>query len=66
MVFEVGRVELPLGELETLGSGYVFELQRDPDQAVDIVANGRRIGRGRLVEVAGAIGVQITRIGQDG
>jgi len=57
VVFEVGRVELPLGELETLGSGYVFELQRDPDQAVDIVANGRRIGRGRLVEVAGAIGV---------
>jgi type III secretion protein Q len=43
----------------------VFELARDDAQPVDILANGRRIGRGRIVTVAGSIGVQIVRIGRE-
>jgi type III secretion protein Q len=61
--FELGRLELPLAEVAMLGSGHVFELARDETQPVDILANGRRIGRGRIVTVTGSIGVQIVRIG---
>ena len=63
--FELGRLELPLAEGAVLGVGHVFELAREETQPVDIVANGRRIGRGRIVTVAGSIGVQIVRIGQE-
>jgi len=64
LAFELGRLELPLAELAVLGPGHVFELARDEAQPVDILANGRRIGQGRIVNVAGSIGVQIVRIGR--
>jgi type III secretion protein Q len=63
--FELGRLELPLAEVSVLGPGHVFELARDEAQPVDILANGRRIGRGRIVTVTGSIGVQIIRIGRE-
>jgi type III secretion protein Q len=63
--FGLGRLELPLGEVAVLGPGHVFELAREEAQPVDILANGRRIGRGRIVTVAGSIGVQIVRIGPE-
>jgi type III secretion protein Q len=63
--FELGRLELPLAEVAVLGPGHVFELAREETQPVDILANGRRIGRGRIVTVAGSIGVQVLRIGRE-
>jgi type III secretion protein Q len=63
--FELGRLELRLAEVAVMGAGHVFELAREETQPVDILANGRRIGRGRIVTVAGAIGVQIVRIGRE-
>lgn len=66
LVFEVGRFDMPLGELRSLGAGHVFELDRDPEQAVDIVVNGRRIGSGQLVRIGERLGVRVLRLGQDG
>lgn len=66
LVFEVGRLEVPLGELEALGPGYVFELGRDDGVLVDIVANGRRLGRGEVVTVGGALGVRVLWMGREG
>jgi type III secretion protein Q len=63
--FELGRLELLLAEVAVLGPGHVFELAREEAQPVDILANGRRVGRGRIVTVAGSIGVQIVRIGRE-
>lgn len=65
LAFELGRLELPLAEVTTLGEGHVFELAREVAQPVDILANGRRIGRGRIVDIAGSLGVQIVRIGRE-
>jgi type III secretion protein Q len=65
LAFELGRLELPLAEITTLGVGHVFELGRDTTQPVDILANGRRIGCGRIVDIAGSLGVQIVRIGRE-
>ncbi|OLO05847.1 type III secretion system cytoplasmic ring protein SctQ [Salinicola socius] len=59
---ELGRLEMSLGELRQLGEGSVLPLQRRPDQAVDLVVNGRTMGRGRLVAIGDAIGVQIERL----
>jgi type III secretion protein Q len=62
---ELGRLELSLGELRKLGEGSVLPLERQPERAVDLVVNGRRMGRGRLVAIGDAIGVQIVRLALD-
>ena len=61
LVFEAGRIEVPVGELSQIGPGHVFPL---PDRAglVDIVAAGRRIGQGELVQVGDGAGVRVLRL----
>lgn len=61
LVFEAGRLEVPLGELAQVGPGHVFAL---PGAAglVDILANGRRIGQGELVQVGEGAGVRVLRL----
>ncbi|WP_342596131.1 type III secretion system cytoplasmic ring protein SctQ [Salinicola lusitanus] len=62
---ELGRLELSLGELRQLGEGSVLPLERHPERAVDLIVNGRRMGRGRLVAIGDAIGVQVERLALD-
>ena len=62
LCFDVGRPNTTLGELRKLDAGYVFELQRKLSEAVDIYANGHRIGAGELVRVADSLGVRVTRL----
>jgi type III secretion protein Q len=64
--FEIGRCEIALSELRTIGVGHVFELGRDPEQSVDIVVAGRRIGWGQLVRIGDRLGVRVLRLGRDG
>ena len=58
LVFESGRIEVSLGELGQIGPGHVFGL---PGRAglVDILANGRRIGQGEVVQVGDGAGVRV-------
>jgi type III secretion protein Q len=65
VVFEVGRLELPLAEVRRLAPGYVLPLARPSDTAVDIVANGRKIGHGSLLKVGDSIGVRVERLFSD-
>lgn len=62
---ELGRLVLSLGELRELGEGSVLPLSRRPEQAVDLVVNGKRLGLGRLVAIGDDIGVQIERLALD-
>jgi type III secretion protein Q len=62
LVFEVGRVELSLGELQRLAPGAVVPLGRPPDEPLDIMANGRRLGRGALVQIGDSLGVRIVSV----
>jgi len=59
VVFDVGMLELTVGQLRTLREGYTFELPATSDRAITIRANGREIGRGDLVEVGEKLGVRI-------
>lgn len=60
--FEIGRDTIAVGELRAIGPGYVFALGRDPKSAIDILANGRRIGRGEIVRVGDTLGVRVSRL----
>lgn len=64
LVFDVGRLEMPLGELEAVGPGYVFELGHGPSHSVDILANGRKVGTEEMVRVGEVIGVRVLQIGR--
>ncbi len=62
VAFDVGRIELSLGDLRNLDIGAVLELGRQPEGLVRISANGRAVGQGTLVDVDGAVGVRIVRM----
>ena len=62
IVFELGRVELPLGEIRRLAPGALIPLARAFDEPLDIVANGRRLGRGALVRIGHNLGVRIVSL----
>jgi type III secretion protein Q len=62
LVFEVGRADFTLGELRQLAPGAVVPLSRPLSEALEIVANGKRIGSGTLIKIGDSIGVRITRM----
>lgn len=60
VAFELGRLELSLGELADLQPGYVFNLPSHLVGAnVVIRANGRDAGRGEVVAVGDTLGVRL-------
>ena len=59
---ELGRVEMPIGELLQLGESAVVELNRSVSETVDIMAQGVRIARGEVVVVEDRYAVRITHL----
>ena len=52
---------MPLGDVRKLSAGAIVQLDR-AGQAVDIVANGKRVGQGEMVRIGESLGVRITRM----
>ena len=50
---ELGRASMPTAEVVGLPTGAVVELDRSPDEPIDLYVNGRRFATGRLVVVDG-------------
>lgn len=65
VIFEVGRLDMPLAEVRRLAPGYVLPLVKPSESAVDIVANGRKIGHGSLMKIGDSIGVRVERLMTD-
>jgi type III secretion system YscQ/HrcQ family protein len=59
MVVELGRVTVTAADVVGLRAGQVIELSRQPGEPVDLVVDGKRIGKGELVEIDGELGVRI-------
>lgn len=62
LVFELGRKQIKLSELEAVSEGYVIEFDQPISQAVEIRASGQRIGHGELVLVQNRLGVRINAL----
>ena len=50
VVFELGRVTMPLHQLSELRAGDCFSAESEFDQQVNILLHGKRIGRGALLQ----------------
>ena len=60
LAFDIGRLEVSVGDLASLQPGYVFALPAQLQGAnVTIRANGRSAGRGEVVAVGDTIGVRL-------
>jgi type III secretion system YscQ/HrcQ family protein len=57
----LSQVELSLKDLEGLTDGSIIQLDEEHPEAVQLVANGRVLGTGELIEIDDRLGVQITR-----
>jgi len=66
LVFELGRLELPFSEVQRLAPGVTLPLAVPVAGEVDILGNGRRIGRGTMVRIGESIGVRIVRLAGHG
>ena len=66
LAFELERRTITVGELKSLEPGAVLRLTADPEAPVTIRANGAPIAKGRLVDLNGVIGVQLTAAQGDG
>ncbi|MDR0672660.1 MAG: type III secretion system cytoplasmic ring protein SctQ [Zoogloeaceae bacterium] len=60
--FELEKKLLPLAEIEALSPGKTFTLGVDPLSAVTVTLHGQPLAAGRLVDLGGTLGVQITRL----
>ena len=59
---ELGRTHMPVGRAVSLGSGAVVDLDRAPDDPVDLYVNGRRFATGRLLLVEDEWAVRIESV----
>ena len=55
----VGEKEMSLEEANGLIAGSIIELDAREGEPVDLAINGRRVGKGELVNVEGQVGVKI-------
>ena len=62
----LSQIELSLRDLEGLTDGSIIQLDEEQHSGVvQLVANGRVLGAGELVEIDDRLGVQITRWRKD-
>jgi flagellar motor switch protein FliN/FliY len=59
---ELGRTEMPLREVLTLGEGSTVMLDRLTDELLDVTANGRVIARGEVVAEKGRFALRIVHL----
>jgi len=62
VMFEAGSLDLDMSEIQRLAPGSILPLPRPPDEGLDIVVNGQRIGRGKLAKIGESTGVRVTRL----
>lgn len=58
----LGGTSLRLEDFSTLGPGSIIELESIAGEPVDLVAAGRRIGRGEVVVIDEHFGIRVTEI----
>ncbi len=63
VIVRFGVTSVPLRDVVRMGVGTIIELDRTVEEPVELLVNGRLLGRGEVVLVDGYYGVRITEIG---
>lgn len=62
IVAVLGKKNVTVKEIVSMKMGQVIELNRLPNEAIDLVANGKLVAKGELVEIEGRLGVRVLKI----
>jgi len=62
LVVVMGRKAFTVQDLLALRIGQIMDLERAPTEPVDLVAAGKVVGKGELVEVDGKLGIRILKL----
>lgn len=62
VVAVLAKREISMKELMGFQMGHVIDLRRPPSEQVDLVANGKLVARGELVDIDGRLGVRIVKL----
>jgi len=62
VTLEIGRKRMKIGDLLKLGTGQTLELDKSAGEPLEIMVNGRLIGRGEAVVLGDRYGLRITQI----
>ena len=62
IVIEAGSVRMSAEKLMYLKPGNMLELESKPENGVNLVINGKQVGRGELIKIGEALGVRILQI----
>ncbi len=62
IVAVIGKTMSNIGDVVKYRPGQVIDLARPPSETVDLVANGKLIARGELVDMDGKLGVRILKL----
>jgi len=63
VVIEVGRLQMTVQMLMELQPGNILDLNVHPEEGIDLVVNGNRIGKGELIQVGELLGVRVLEMG---
>jgi len=63
---ELGRTELSVGDLATIGSGSIIKLERLAGEPVDFVVAGELVARGEVVVIDENFGIRLTELVEGG
>jgi flagellar motor switch protein FliN/FliY len=63
---ELGRTELTVGDLATIGSGSIIKLERLAGEPVDFVVAGELVARGEVVVIDENFGIRLTELVEGG
>jgi len=64
LTVEVAKLKMNLDKLLKLKPGNVLELGVQVEQGVNLVAGGKCVGKGELLQIGDVIGVKITKLGE--
>lgn len=62
LAIQFGHTEMTLASLSGVGPGSIIELDRAPEEPVDVMVNGHLVARGEVVVVSGNYGVRVTEV----
>jgi flagellar motor switch protein FliN/FliY len=63
---ELGRTNMPLGHAVALAEGSIVDLDRKPEEPVDVYVNGAHFGTGRLILLDGEWALQLDTVALGG
>jgi flagellar motor switch protein FliN/FliY len=66
LTVELGRTRRLVNEILSLGPGSVVELEKTAGESLDILVNGRLIGRGEVVIINENFGIRVTELTSPG